>query len=63
MGQILRLVRREEVSGLAIADQLAMSADIRCDDDALLRHCLQRLQRRHKLGEPQRDARKDEQVG
>ena len=59
LGEMLRLVGREQVAGLAVADQLAMAADTRSDDDPLLRHRLERLQRRHQLGQPHRNARED----
>ena len=62
LGQKLRLVRRKEVAGLAVADQFTMTADARGDDDALLGHGLERLEGRHQLGEPDRNAREDEQI-
>jgi len=61
-GEALRLVRREEVARLAVANQFAMAADARSDDDPLLRHRLERLQRRHQLGQPHRDTREHEEV-
>ena len=60
--QKLRLIRREEVAGLAVADQFTMTADARGDDDALLSHSLERLEGRHQLREPDRNAREDEQI-
>src|SRR2546429_461317 len=42
--QKLRLIRREGVAGLAVADQFTMTADARGDDDALLSHSLERLE-------------------
>src|SRR6266446_1239984 len=60
--QTLRLVWREEVTGLAVADQFTVTADARGDDDALLGHGLERLEGRYQLGEPDRNAREDEQI-
>ena len=34
-GEVQRLIRGEEVAGLAVADQLAMATDARGDDDPL----------------------------
>jgi len=58
--QQLRLVRGEEIACLPITDQFTMTADARGDDDALLGHGLERLEGRHQLGEPNRNAREDE---
>ena len=48
--EALRLVRRKEVTRLAITDQFAVTADTRGDDNALLGHCLKRFERRHQFG-------------
>ena len=62
LGKALWVARRKQIAGLAVADQLAMTADARSDDDALLRHGLERLERGHQLGQAGRNAREDEQV-
>src|ERR1700759_3439681 len=49
-----RVVGWKQVSGLAIADQLAMPADIGGSDDALLCHRLERLQRCNEFGQAPR---------
>ena len=40
-----------------------MASYVRRHDNPLLRHRLERLERRHQLGQPHRQARKDEKVG
>src|SRR5262249_17857138 len=44
LGEAARVVRLEQVTGLAVADQLTMSTNAGSDDDALLRHCLERFE-------------------
>ena len=61
-GQRLRVARREQEAGLAVADQLAVAADVGGDEHASLRHRLERLQRRDQLGQAHRLARIDEHV-
>src|SRR5438876_354521 len=41
-GNAVRRVRRKEIPGLAVANQLPVTANVGGDDNALLRHCLQR---------------------
>ncbi len=62
-GKPAGVVGRKQVAGLAVADQLAVAADVGGGDDPLLRHRLQWLQRRNQLGQPARDARKNKNVG
>ena len=61
-GEGARIVRRKQISCLAIANQLAMSADARGDDDPLLRHRLERLQRGDQFRQPVRHPREDEKI-
>src|SRR5690348_3732705 len=48
--QMLGIVRPEKVPRLAVANKLAMPADARSHDDALLRHCFEWLKGRYQLG-------------
>jgi hypothetical protein len=52
----------ERVTRLTVADQFAVTADARGDDNALLGHRLKRFERCHKLGEPHRHAWENKEV-
>src|SRR5215472_6801643 len=60
VGDAARVVRPEQVTRLAVADQLTMSTNAGSDDDALLRHRLERLERRYQLGHAGRNPREHE---
>jgi len=57
-----RIVRREQRAGLAVLDEFAVPADIRCRDDLFLRHGFKRLERGDEIGQPAELARIGEDV-
>src|SRR6185437_7394371 len=57
-----RVVGGTKKPGLAMPNELSMPADVGGDENASLRHCLQRLQWRHQLGQATAATRIDEQV-
>jgi len=56
-GQRLRVAGREQPAGLAVPDQLAVAAHVAGHQQPPLRHGLQRLERRHQVGQAHRVAR------
>src|ERR1700745_1876684 len=57
LGKALWVAWWKQVARASGADQLAMTADARRNDNALLRHGLERLERGHQLGQARRNAR------
>src|SRR3569832_1289723 len=57
VGEVPCIAGAEQAAGLAVSDQLAVTAHVGRDYQTTLRHCLQRLQRCEKLGETHREPR------